>query len=518
MTDRTEFIPLGGSVQRSDVNAVVEQIQNFVPIISAPSIGGKRQLRMAKRRGYQNNLVAPASGYVTSPESIFQWSGVAGTGTAPGTLRGVFVYTENKNATDLRLYKWNTSETLLGTFSSANYSCFAIQETLISGTPNLTLNIASTDSPYGQKLLVFPNGGALAEVTDGDFPATTIGPGVHMDGYYIVASTDGYLYWSDLNSVMAWTSGNRIAVQMEPDSLVGVAKVRNIIWALGTKTMEPFQMTGQTNPIMQRIAQATLRIGCASGMACSTGQELYFVGNASEGFGAYMLEGFAARKISNAFIDALLSADAGAFTILGNTVYRYDAVQGPVKHHGVTGILFNIILGPSNDIYIYYPSSETWAKFVVGVSVGAANKTFCSASGVNLASTGGGGNISWYDDNTSNSAVSTSGQDRISGTLTSFEASIQTAPLTHGTANMKFFHEARLIGDLQNVSTPVIYSTSDDNGATFVTRGTFDMSVNPIIPITRMGSARKRIHKLSNTSAGGCVIDGLQLRYSIGSN
>src|SRR3990167_4901128 len=157
-------------------------MENFAPVLDEPTIGGKSRIRLMKRRGYQNLLVAPAAGYTI--DEALEWTGLAGTGTSPSTGSGVLVYTGYKLDTDIKLYKWDTSETTLGTFATAGYVCVGIQETLISGTANQTINIGLAASPFTQKLLFFPNGGALTEVTDAQFPATSIGKGVHMDGYY----------------------------------------------------------------------------------------------------------------------------------------------------------------------------------------------------------------------------------------------------------------------------------------------------------------------------------------------
>lgn len=504
MADRTEFIPLGGSVQQTDVNAQTEVMQNFVPVIASPSIGGKQQLRLFKRRGYQNRMVAKASGY--SHDAGMQWSGVLGSGTTPYTSRGVIAYTAHKISTDLKLYQWDSSETTLGTFATAGYRCIGIQETLISGTPNLTLNIA-LEATGAQKLLFFPNGGALTEVTDGDFPVTSIGRGVHMDGYYFVASTDGYIYNSDLNSLSAWTSTSRIAVQMEPDTLVGLAKIGNTIVALGTKTIERFQNAGNpSGSPLSRIPQATLKIGAINGTSIQeVGEGLLFVSNGPEGIGVHMLDGFAARKVSNTQVDATLQTLGAATSPLYGNIIRGTSFAGVLRHHGVTGVW---LAGSSG--LIYFPATNVWSTFKYGSS--GTTDAFCfEASGTSFALSGSRELLYFQGD----SVAATSGSDFTGG---QFTAVIQTAPLTHGTAHRKFYKSARLIGDQQTVTTPVSLYSSDDNGANFTVHGSFEMSANPIIPITRLGSSRKRIWGLQNTSAGGCVLDGLELTFEVGTN
>ena len=156
----------GGDIQATDASLPSPSagyMDNFVPVPIDVSANGKI-IRYVKRRGYQNKL---DSGQLASYFFSYgaQWTGVPGTVSAL-TSRGLIVYTAEKENTDLKLYKWDNSSTLLGTFATANYRCIGIQETLISGVANLVLTVRNTSSPYDQKMLYFPNGKSFGTVND----------------------------------------------------------------------------------------------------------------------------------------------------------------------------------------------------------------------------------------------------------------------------------------------------------------------------------------------------------------
>lgn len=512
MADRVELIPLGGSVQRTDVTSPIEQIENFVPVVIGPTIGGQKQLRMVKRRGYQNRLVAPASGY-----SIFaglQWTGVQGTGTGPSTHRGTIVYAAVKGGADTKLYKWDSSETTLGTFATANYSPIDIQETLISGVANLTVNVGKLISPYDQKALYFPTGGALTEITDGDFPVTNIGRFVHMDGYAFIASTDGYIYNSDVNSLANWTSTSKVAAQQQPDSLVGLARLRtNVIAAAGTNGMEFYQNAGNSSGSpLTRITQASIPYGAVNGSAMQPVGEnqIVFICNGPEGVSVRMLEGFSTKPISTPFIDAVLQTmmQGASQAPLAGGILMSPAIMGVLRQHGQIGVQFSITGGP----YIYWPATDVWTHATLSSGASGSSKVF-AASATQLI-TDLSTNLVWFDEAAS---ATTSGQDY---NATNFTAYIQTPPITRGTPRMKYPKKISITGDLQTVSTPVVVSYSDDNGATFRTAGTINMNsqnaMDKGISAPNLGCYYKRIWKFSNASAGGCAIDAIWETFEVG--
>lgn len=527
MADRTEFLPLGGEQLTTDAASAslpspTTEINNFIPVVVATGFGGSKQVSFKKRRGYEFFVVSAIANYSFSHG--MQWTAVVGSGTSPSTARGVIVYTEERAGADLRLYKWDSAATLLGTFATANYQCIGIQETLISGVANLTLSVRLTSSPWTQKILYFPNGGALTENTDGDLPTGIIGCGVNMDGYYFFAanSSAGSNIWNtDLNSLSAVTATSFIAVQSVPDTLIGLARIKNLILGLGTRSIEFFQNVGNASGSpLQRIDNAALTIGVLHQLAAlRIGDNIIFVSVSEEGLGVHVLSGGQAKKVSTEFIDAALAdyADDASNTPLAGGLIPLSGFQimftGLSNFHGVNYAV--LLIG--NIEYGYAPSDDSWITVSVGgqnvygaalFTVGAQNFS------LQRNAAGGTSNLSYSQPMAS---LSTSGADYLSSAgLFTFPATLVTVPITHGTPKTKFAKSLRILGELQSTTCNITVSYSDDGGATYKTWGNIDMSANPPQKLTRGGSYRRRIYKFSNQYAAGCSIDGVEETYEIG--
>lgn len=523
MADKTEFLPLAGEQQTTDVasNSVITPVttaSNFVPIVVSSGFGGRKTVRFMKRRGYQRAFNQTTTVFYIFSQAI-QWTGLVSTGTAPSTSRGVIVWTEERAGVNMLLRQYDTTTSTLGTFGTANYNCVGIQETLISAVPNLTLNVRLTSSPWTQKLLYFPNGGALTENTDGDLPTGIIGCGVNMDGYYFFAanSSAGNNIWNtDVNSLSAVTATSFIAAQSVPDTLVGLARIKNLILALGTRSIEFFQNVGNASGSpLQRIDNAALQIGVLHQLAAQKiGDDLIFVSISSDGVGVHLLSGGQPKKVSTQFIDAALAhiADSPANSPLAGAVPPLTSNQirfcGVANLHGIA----YAVLAIGGQFYAYSPSQDQWITLTRS---GGQMFFIFAAGGQQFMATADQGpqNVMGYFDPFG--SLTSSGFDYVD--QLAMTAIFQTPPITHGTPNIKFAKRLQLLGDLQSVATPVIVSYSDDDGATWTVWGTVDMSVNPPIPLTfGGGSYRRRIYKFSNTSAAGCEIDGAQETFSIG--
>lgn len=516
----TKLLPLGGETQGNDstgysMSRAVSEVNNFVPVRISPSLADK-QVKYIKRRGFTAGISA-ASGYWFT--AGMQWTGNPGTSDA--FSRGVVVYVADKPTADLKLYQYDSSETTLGTFGTADYRCVGIQETLISNVATLTLNIKKTSTPYNQKALYYSVGGSLTEITDSDFPSTTIGNFTHLDGYAIIASTDGYLYNSDINSVSSWTANNRIAVQMEPDALVGTAKIGNLVAALGTKSIELFRNKGfPSGSPLESIKESFVRIGVLHQRAViEVNGGIMFVGVSQDGFGVYFWNGSGQpQKISNTLIDNQLSgfADRGENTpTLGPLFLSHGSeifIGGVVNLFGSQAVSLMINGARS----LYFPKYDLWTTFAVAGEgqIGLFFNVGVDQYFLDVSASGTQGKIT----NTTILAAGSGSDLGYTGSV-QFPAYITTHPFSFGTPKKKFFHSLRIIGDyVDTTSTPIVVSYSDDNGATYTTWGTINMNQNPPVVLTRGGSSRKRIFKFSNTSADGCAIEGVEIVYSVGNN
>lgn len=486
-------------------------VDNFVPVINSPGLSAKSTAKLRQRKGFSQSIVNAAAGYKIT--AGLQWTGLPGTGTIPDTSRGVLVYAANKSATDTKLYKWNTSETTLGTFATADYQCIQIAETLISGVANLTIALRNTASPYDQKLLFFPNAGALTEVTDGDFPASTfIGQVAHIDGYCVFAA-GGNLWNFDVNSLSSVTATSFIAVQMVPDNLVGVVRAKNIVWAIGTQSIEPFQNVGSsTGSPFQRIANGVLNIGVLHGRAIQQiGEDFVFISISTGRISVHMLSGSQVKPISRDYIDTILreyAMDASNSPIRGGTMASSNTYACGVT--ALCGVEFAIFIIAGQRLG-YAPSLDRW--IILNIPSGATDAFFLSLGGQPVGCDSGssttGGKIAYVkDDNNSSTDFGSAGT-----------AKFQTVAFTHGTPKRKFAKSIEAICDISPTGGVLRVSYSDDDGATFTDWGDLDLTANPPQKLTRGGAYRKRIYKGSTiASTGIATIIGLAETFDVGTS
>lgn len=521
MAERSEFLPFGGDPQITDVALAAGSAEtrpenlNFVPIVSSTQLGGKKVIKFSKRRGFQFAVTNATSLYTFS--QAIQWTGVASTGTNPATLRGVIVYTEERAGTDLHLLQWGTAQTTLGTFATADYKCIGIQETLISNVANLTLAVRKTASPYNQKLLFFPNGGALTEVTDGDFPASTfIGNPVHMDGYCFIATTAGTIWNSDLNSLANWTATSFTSAQSVPDSLVGLARVKNLIVALGTRSIEFFQNAGNgSGSPLQRIDSAALTIGVLNqNAAMKFGDDMIFVSVSTEGVGVHLMKGTTPQKVSTEYIDSLLSkySDVAGSAPLSSGITPGSGIEflGVTNMHGIPFA----VLGINDATWAYAPSVDSWVRIAIAASGSYQGAKYFAAGGQQfvLCCSGADGAMGFF---IPDSNVTSSGLDVLGLSIAQSVAQAITPPLSWGTSKLKQYNWARLLCDKQTTATTLVLSYSDDGGQNYTTWGTFDLTAARPAIMTRGGDSARRIFQVLNASSGGCSFDGIEVGFEV---
>jgi len=163
----------------------------------------------------------------------------------------------------------------------------------------------------------YPDGGALTEITDTDFPTkqtpalTPTGNFVHMDGYAFIACTNGQIWNSDLNSVSGWTANNYVSAAGKPDGLIGLAKKGDYIYAFGTLSCDVYYNAGNaTGSPLSPVKGASFSIGALNQYCILPFRDsVVWVGVSAEGgIGVYILVGESPKKISTGLVDNFISA------------------------------------------------------------------------------------------------------------------------------------------------------------------------------------------------------------------
>jgi len=153
---------------------------------------------------------------------------------------------------------------------------------------------------------------SLTEVTDVDYPETTVPGAAYLDGTYYVMTPNGQIYGSELEDPLTWSGLNVIKAGSMPDSGVAIRRMINYVVAFGTYTTEFFYDAG--NPVgspLLPVTNAIALVGCCQADSIAdTENTLYFMGvTRQQGRSIYRFNGTVPEKISTPFVDRVISAD-----------------------------------------------------------------------------------------------------------------------------------------------------------------------------------------------------------------
>lgn len=151
------------------------------------------------------------------------------------------------------------------------------------------------------------DGTTLAQVTDPD-----LGPVIDMiwiSGYF--ATTDGVsIVVTELNDPFAVNPLKYGSAEDDPDAIVGLAKVRNELYALNRYTIQAFNNVGGDNFPFAVNPGGQIQKGCVGTRAKAYFADTFaFVGSGrNEALGVYVASAGNALKISNSEVDDLLAS------------------------------------------------------------------------------------------------------------------------------------------------------------------------------------------------------------------
>lgn len=214
----------------------------------------------------------------------------------------------------------------------------------------------------------------ITQITDVDYPATTVRGVVYLDGRFFVMNSLGEIYQSALEDASSWNSLEFIDSQNDADAGVFLAKYNNYIVALKTYSTEFFyDAANPTGSILSPVQNMTVHIGCAHGDSVQDmGGTLVWMGQSRNGFGRsiYAMEGTAPQKVSDSQVEKVLDADDLA------TVYSWSARVGSHLLYGITLVTSGITL-------VYDFATSLWSYFTYLVTSGVAKTiTAITADGV----------------------------------------------------------------------------------------------------------------------------------------
>lgn len=453
-------IPFAGSYTSRDatnttalLNNNTSKDQRFLDCqfdVEGNSLSGNKRVLVSPREAYVDSGIPASSG---AGSAVHIWREVS---TSTPIILSAF---GNINSTLFR------SITSLGAITGI---CYHMNESSVGGVATALF------TSNGNRGYYYPDGGALTEITNANFPPKQGTPLIItgnfavMDGKHFIMCTNGQIWESDFNSIANWSANAFIQCQEFPDNGVAVMRHKNYIVGFSTNSLEFFQNTGNASgSILSRIAGVSRKIGAINARGiCEIDDKIAFIGNANGVVGIYLVNGFEVEKISTDVIDQWLSD--------GNWP---DSVLSPL----VSWSRPMLIIAGNNDqkVLAYDLVLKVWQPW--GISTLHAS---------DAAVTGSGSVVRGVYVTSASSSYFQNNRTMVSS------AEIQTIPIDLGTNNRKVAHAIRVIGERHPGGGAVLLSWSDDDYQNFSSGQNINLDV--AVPEFRGGGEfRKRAFKLS---------------------
>lgn len=412
------------------------------------------------------------------------------------------------------------------------------------------------------------NGTTFTQITDADYPASTVPGVVYLDGYIFVMDADGVIYNSALNDPATWNALDFISAEMEPDAGVGIAKYQNYVVAFGDRTTEFFYDAGNpSGSPLARMAQNASLVGCATGESIGycNGTVFWIGKNKSMGRGVYMLNGLQPQLVSTPAVDRILNTlglatvRAFGFRINGSHFYMLNLVSDDLTlvydvqanlwtqwtystagsaqtlsaltqsnglatatktaHGYATGDLVRVSgatpSGYNGDYLITVVDANTFT-FPVSSSLGASSGTITATKYTQghmpFVSYTFAGNVDLLQHETNGKVYQitpTVFQDTItSGVGVPVASMIRTSKIDGGDTQQKTFGHVQVVGD--QVTTKVYERHSNDDAQTWSNPRAADMSLRAP-QIRRLGKGRRMVFELHHVDNTRCRLEALEI-------
>lgn len=205
----------------------------------------------------------------------------------------------------------------------------------------------------GVKAYTYDTAGGLVQVTDVDYPATTVKGSAYLDGTTYVMTATAAIQGSGINDPTSWAALNSIIAQIEPDG--GVAMTKQLVYVIALKgwSTEVFYDVGNpTGSPLGVVQGAKINLGCRHQDTVREieGALLWVCQTKEGGLGVAIMDSLKARVISTPSVDRLLQqAD---FT----TVYSWTAKIIGHRFYALTIVNKNITM-------VYDLNSQQWFQW-----------------------------------------------------------------------------------------------------------------------------------------------------------
>lgn len=349
--------------------------------------------------------------------------------------------------------------------------------------------------------------GSSTQVTDADYPALTTGTMVFLDGYlFVIKAGTGDIYNSNLDDPTAWTAGDYITSEINPDFALTLAKVKNYLVCFGNDGIEFFY--DAANPSGSPLArnESYYKSVTLQSSVCTVGDELYFIGRQrNQTLKLFKLDGNNLQDISPSWVNRYLTDYIGVNFGDVNTMNSKYIFPFSSNGHQFIGINLGTTFFLVLDI-----EEGFWYRWSFGPGFSVDNNQIQGivrdySEQKSVLVTGGQTYFLALDD------------DVYQDIGANFTCSYTTEDYTGKTFNWKSCHRMGLHCDsLPDISSAVaMVSWSDDDGKTYSTARSLSVkSNNPYI--NQCGRFRTRNWKITFSDAYPFRMWGLSMDINVG--
>lgn len=271
-----------------------------------------------------------------------------------------------------RIYRLDSDGTMNGITPLATLEVPPEEIVSIVGTEAGTTFVKTTIASYTI------SGVTVTQVTDAQYPATTVRGAVYLNGRLYVMEPDGTIWNSAEDDFTSWAGTDFVSAEFEADKGVCLAKQGEYVIALGQYTTEAFYDAGNaTGSPLSPVNAAVMLIGCAHANSVSqTESSLVWVaqqkGQGStfhKGRFVVIMTGYGSyTRISTPDVERILDQDA------------FSQVYADILT--ISGHVFYILsLGASDTTLVYDFRSKLWYEWTLAEQAAAVTITSLTQTG-----------------------------------------------------------------------------------------------------------------------------------------
>lgn len=317
----------------------------------------------------------------------------------------------------------------------------------------------------------------IDQADDADYPVSSLGPVVYLDGYLFQGADSGRIYNTRLNTISSWTAGDYITADTHAGALEAIYIQKDQIMGFTKNRIEFFYNNGNpTGSPLLRIDQNTIGIGLASRESLAwSGEAACFVGETAGdgdvGRAVYLVQSLSKiRDISSPVINRFLRAEGISISSCTSWMER---VNGQV--------VYCLNLQVANRSFVYSLESGLWSEWTDA----SGNRFNC------VSATSRNGAL--YLQDASNGRIYTLNASTYRDSGTDFRVLLQTPRQEFGSPLRKQEVSLSIVGD-STASTLQVWANDDDLTTSYVQVGEIDMT-SPQKRTTRLGGFYNRAHQ-----------------------